>query len=85
MNSARENRRRAARCCQALRRYDGDGSPYTGLVDLLADAMHWCRLKDHDFHGLLDLAGQHYAAEVLDETPAADRMINPTMEKGTSL
>ena len=76
MNSAWQNRRRAARCQTAMRRYDGGGSPYTGLIDLLADAMHWCRLKGHDFHSLLDRASQHYSAEVFDEgMPAA--IINP--------
>ena len=73
MNSAGQNRRRAARCQRALRRYDGDGSPYTGLVDWLADAMHFCRLRGHDFSDLLDRASEHYAAEVLDEPPPADR------------
>ena len=76
MNSAWQNRRRAARCQKAIRRYGTDSSPYTCLIDLLADAMHWCRLKDHDFHDLLDRASQHYAAEVFDESaPAA--IVNP--------
>jgi hypothetical protein len=73
MNSARENRCRAARCLTALRRYGTDSSPYTCLGDFLADAMHWCRLKGHDFHGLLDRASQHYTAEVFDETAPGDR------------
>jgi hypothetical protein len=68
MNSARENRIRAARCHKAVRRYGTDSSPYTGLIDLLADAMHWCRLKGHDFHDLLDRASRHYEVEVFDET-----------------
>ncbi len=72
MNSARENRSRAARCRKAMRRYGSDGSPYTGLIDFLADAMHWCRLKGHDFPGLLDRASEHFSAEVLDEPPAVD-------------
>ena len=80
MNSAWQNRRRAARCQTAMRRYDGGGSPYTGLIDFLADAMHWCRLKGHDFHGLLDRASEHYAAEVFDET-TPDVTINPTRKE----
>jgi hypothetical protein len=76
MNSARENRARAAHCLKALRRYGTDSSPYTCLGDFLADAMHWCRLEGHDFQHLLDRASQHYAAEVFDEgTPAA--IFNP--------
>ena len=73
MHISRYNRRRAARCLKALRRYDSDGSPYTGLIDFLADAMHWCRLEGHDFHGLLDRASEHYAAEVLAEPPLVDQ------------
>jgi hypothetical protein len=73
MHIAQQNRRRAARSSMALRRYDSDGSPYTGLIDFLADAMHWCRLKGHDFHDLLDRASEHYAAEILDETSPVDQ------------
>lgn len=72
MNSARQNRARAARCLTALRRYGSDSSPYTCLVDLLADAMHWCRHRGHDFPAVLDLASLHYAAELADETPPVD-------------
>ena len=72
MNSARENRSRAARCLKAMRRYGSDDSPYTGLIDLLADAMHWCRQQGHDFPGLLDRASEHFSAEVLDEPPPVD-------------
>jgi hypothetical protein len=72
MYIAQQNRRRAARCLKALRRYDSDRSPYTGLIDFLADAMHWCRHQGHDFPGLLDRASEHYAAEVDDEPPPVD-------------
>ena len=68
MNSARENRIRAARCQKAMRRYGTDSSPYICLIDFLADAMHWCRLRGHDFHNLLDRASRHYEAELFDET-----------------
>ena len=76
MNPAKENRDRAARCLKAIRRYNTDSNPRTCLIDFLADAMHWCRLKGHDFHGLIDLASQHYAAEVFDER-IPDEIINP--------
>ncbi len=33
------------------------------LVDLLADAMHWCRKNRLDFHELLHLAQTHYYSE----------------------
>ena len=68
MHTVKENRNRAARCLKAIRRYDTDSSPYTCLVDFLADAMHFCRLKGHNFHDLLDRASEHFSAEVLDET-----------------
>jgi hypothetical protein len=64
---AKENRVRATRCLHAIRGYHTDDDPRTCLVDLMADAMHWCRLKGHDFHELLDRSSEHFAAEVLDE------------------
>ena len=75
MHITHYNRRRAARCLKALRRYDTDGSPYTGLIDFLADAMHWCRLEGLDFHGLIDRASEHFAAEVFDEPPRVDQQL----------
>jgi hypothetical protein len=73
MNSARDNRARAVRCHKAMRRYGTDSSPYTCLIDLLADAMHWCRVKGHDFASLLDRAARHYETEVFDEAGNDDR------------
>jgi hypothetical protein len=72
MHIAKENRTRAARCLKAIRRYNADNSPYSSLIDFLADAMHWCRLKDHNFHNLLDRASEHFSAEVLDETVSGE-------------
>jgi len=72
MNPAKENRDRAARCLKAIRRYDTDSNPRTCLIDFLADAMHWCRRKDYDFHDLLDRASEHFTAEVFDETTPED-------------
>jgi hypothetical protein len=76
MNPAKENRGRAARCLKALRRYNTDTCPYTCLADFLADAMHWCRLKGHDFHKLTDRASEHFSAEVFDEM-VTDESSNP--------
>jgi hypothetical protein len=76
MDIARENRKRAARCLKAIRRYDTDSNSRTCLIDFLADAMHWCRLKGHDFHDVLDRASEHFAAEVFDEN-IPDVTINP--------
>jgi hypothetical protein len=83
MNPAKENRGRAARCLKAIRRYNTDSNPRTCLIDFLADAMHWCRLKEHDFHGLIDRASEHFSAEVFDEA-IPDEIINP-QRKETNL
>jgi hypothetical protein len=74
MNSAKENRDRAARCLKAVRRYNTDSNPRTCLIDFLADAMHWCRRKGHDFDSLIDRASEHFAAEVFDETVPNETM-----------
>jgi hypothetical protein len=77
MNTAKENRDRAARCLKAIRRYDTDSSSsYTCLIDFLADAMHWCRFKGHYWHHVLDRASEHFSAEVFDENTPAE-LINP--------
>jgi hypothetical protein len=76
MDIAKENRKRAARCLKAIHRYDTDSNSRTCLIDFLTDAMHWCRLKGHDFHDVLDRASEHFAAEVFDEN-VPDVTINP--------
>jgi hypothetical protein len=76
VNPTKENRHRAARCLKAIRRYNTDSNPRTCLIDFLADAMHWCRGRGHDFCGLIDRASEHYTAEVFDET-TPDLTINP--------
>lgn len=35
----------------------------TNLIDLLADAMHWCNLNDEDFDDVLRIARLHFEAE----------------------
>jgi hypothetical protein len=79
MNPAKENRDRAARCLKALRRYNTDSNPRTCFIDFLADAMHLCRLKGHDFHGLVERASEHFTAEVFDE-PNAELTANQRKE-----
>jgi hypothetical protein len=54
---------RVERCQAALDRYSGD-NPFVGLVDLLADAMHWCDATGQDFHYALCMAGKHFVAEL---------------------
>lgn len=47
---------RLSKCSRALAAY-GDDLPESNLIDLLADAMHWCQTHDHEFERLLDQAG----------------------------
>jgi hypothetical protein len=64
---------RVERCDAVLRHY-GDDGVFTGLVDLLADAIHWCDATANDFHYALALAGKHYIAELNDEQTDERRM-----------
>jgi hypothetical protein len=41
--------------------------PHTVLIDLLADAMHWCNLTGGDFHFLHAQACRHYVHELNGE------------------
>jgi hypothetical protein len=43
--------------------YDMDVE-HDGIIDLLADAMHWCDANGDDFHIALATAGKHYLAEL---------------------
>ncbi len=63
--------RRVDRCDAALRHYSDDGV-FTSLIDLLADAMHWCDATGEHFHYALCLAGKHYVAELNDQ-PVTER------------
>lgn len=58
------NRYRAHRCDRALRRYDTDVDTKGCLIDLLADARHWCDRNGYSFAELDRVAYQHYCAEV---------------------
>ncbi len=65
------NQERAERCQAVLAAY-ADDDAYTGLVDLLADALHWCHIQGHSFHDAIDTARMHFEAEmtgddILDE------------------
>jgi hypothetical protein len=60
------NQERAVRCQQAITAYSDDDT-YTNLVDLLADAMHWCHVQGRCFRDILDTAQMHFDAELTDE------------------
>ena len=64
---------RVEKCELALARYSDD-NPFTNLVDLLADAMHWCDANGEDFHYALCLAGKHFVAELNDQQTEERRL-----------
>ena len=73
------NRQRADRAAQAIFGYSDDacsqGETFTGLVDLLADAMHWCDATGQDFFLALAQACRHYIHELNDQQQDERRMI----------
>lgn len=71
--TADDNQLRAERCREALIAYANDGL-FTNLIDLLADAMHWCDESGEDFHYALCVAGKHYLAELNNEQTEERRM-----------
>lgn len=62
------------RCQAALTRYSDD-NPFTALIDLLADAMHWSDASGGDFHYALAQACRHYIHEINDEQQDERRLI----------
>ena len=69
------NALRAARAERILHRdRRGDDLP-TSLVDLLADAMHWCDFTGDDFHLALAQACRHYIHELNDQQHDERRLI----------
>ena len=57
---------RVDKCDAVLRHYSDDGV-VSGLIDFLADAMHWTDATAEDFHYALCVAGKHYVAELNDQ------------------
>jgi hypothetical protein len=70
----RPNRKRALRCETVIAGY-GDDLVESNLIDLLADAMHWCDYRREDFHYILARACCHYIRELNDEHCDERRMI----------
>lgn len=54
---------RAAHLDAILDDYCSQSSPTENLIDILADAMHWCLLNDESFAGLLTTAQMHVEIE----------------------
>lgn len=44
-------------------------SDQEGLIDLLADAIHWCDANGEDFHIAFAQACRHYTHELNDQQP----------------
>jgi hypothetical protein len=61
-------------CGNALVGYSDD-ERLVGLIDLLADAMHWCDANGEDFHYALCVAGKHYLAELTDKQTEERRLL----------
>ena len=57
---------RVQRCQRVIAEYS-DESDGISLIDLLADAMHWCDANGEDFHYAFCVAGKHFIAELNDE------------------
>lgn len=64
---------RVERCRTALTGYSDDDR-FICLIDLLADAMHWCDANGEDFHYALAVAGKHYINELNNEQTDERRM-----------
>lgn len=62
MNPA--NHHRAKRCRNVLRHYGTVNTDEGCLVDLLADARHWCDRNGETYADLDRRAHQHYLAEL---------------------
>ncbi len=61
------NAARAERLDAVLRGYDSDDTDRGSLIDLLADARHWCDRRGECFGDLDLVAHDHYLAELSDE------------------
>jgi len=64
---------RVRRCQKVITKYS-DENTFTNLVDMLADAMHWCDANGEDFHYALCVAGKHFVAELNDEQTEERRL-----------
>ena len=64
---------RVKRCDTAITGYS-DENRFLCLIDLLADAMHWCDANGEDFHYALCVAGKHFVAELNDQ-PTEERRL----------
>jgi hypothetical protein len=66
------NKQRIARCIRAITGYSGDSDLTASLVDLLTDAMHFCRSHSLEFGRLLASARMHFEAEESEAAKCSD-------------
>jgi hypothetical protein len=64
MNDTLHFRHQVSRCALALQQYGAD-DPALNLIDLLADAMHWCDANGQEFHLLYAVANCQYVRDLL--------------------
>ena len=72
------NSERAARFATILEmvaKTDSADLEQSMLIDLLADAMHWCDSKGRDFHYVLAQACRHYIHELNDQQQDERRLL----------
>ena len=68
------NKNRSTRFDEVVRTY-GDDEADSNLIDLLADAMHWCDHTGRDFHISLAMACRHYIHELNDQQQDERRLL----------
>lgn len=61
------NKQRAARVAKMLRQFNKYDLPESCLIDLLADARHWCDRHGKDYGKLDREAYNHYVTEIVEE------------------
>jgi hypothetical protein len=69
MNNALRSNRFEVAILSLRDEYDDD--PHTALIDLLADARHWCDRQGKDYAEFDRQAYQHYLAELSEERGGA--------------
>ena len=74
-HNSEANALRAARAERILTRNRKGDDLATSLIDLLADAMHWCDFAGEDFHISLAQACRHYIHELNDQQLDERRLI----------
>lgn len=62
---------RATQIDLVLQDYSNETDPTTNLIDLLADAMHWCAVNEIEFDEQLRIARMHFDHE--DDQPSVDQ------------